>query len=167
MHILGSRFDHGYGQGSPTFLHIYLLRILFEITWWNIADAQFVQNVVPISRQMQWFRQYKIQLEGTIGKQKARHILDNALYVVSSGSNDFVNNFYINPNLQMHYNVTQYMNLISTHIVSFLQVSFYSSNICQVPVTSFAPCIPNTPLIRKHNNNSLYSDFYVQVPTLT
>ena len=130
MHILGSRFDHVYGQGSPTFLEIYLLQTLFEITWWYIAGAQFVQNVVPISRQMQWFRQYKVQLEGTIGKQKARYILNNALYVVSSGSNDFVNNFYINPNLQMHYNATQYMNLISTHIVSFLQVSFYSSRRC-------------------------------------
>lgn len=85
------------------------------------------QNVVPISRQIQWFRQYKVQLEGTIGKSEARRILDSALYVVSSGSNDFVNNFYINLNLRRRYNVSQYMDLISGRIVSTLQVKSHES----------------------------------------
>ncbi|MCO5552460.1 hypothetical protein L7F22_005972 [Adiantum nelumboides] len=101
-------------------------------------------NVAPLSRQLQWFRQYKVQLSGSVGKEKAAHILDNALYVVSSGSNDFVNNYFINPRLQKRYNQTQYLNLISGLIVSFLQ-DLYAEGARNIAVVSYPPlgCLPS------------------------
>ncbi|KAH7433694.1 hypothetical protein KP509_07G081700 [Ceratopteris richardii] len=107
-------------------------------------------KVVPMSRQLQWFRQYKVQLIGSVGRDKADHIISNALFVVSAGSNDFVNNYYINPSLRGRYSKPEYMNFLAGLATSFLQ-ELHAEGARKVAVVSYPPfgCLPSQ--ITLHN----------------
>ncbi|KAH7441476.1 hypothetical protein KP509_03G039500 [Ceratopteris richardii] len=106
-------------------------------------------NVAPLSRQLQWFRQYKVQLEGSVGKEKAEYILHHSLFVLSAGSNDFVNNYYQNPSLQAQYKKNEFMNFISGLIASFLQ-NLYFEGARKIAVVSYPPlgCVPSQITLR-------------------
>jgi len=58
-------------------------------------------NVLPASKELQMFDEYKVKLSSVVGPQKAESsIISEALYIVSSGSNDYILNYFINPAVQ-------------------------------------------------------------------
>lgn len=58
----------------------------------------FVQlNIIRITQQLEYFRQYQARVSALIGEEEARRLVNGALILITLGGNDFVNNYYLVP----------------------------------------------------------------------
>ncbi|GLT29538.1 hypothetical protein SLA2020_043970 [Shorea laevis] len=69
-------------------------------------------NVLALSKQVEYFRQYKIKLSQLVGEGKAEEIIKNALTVLSMGTNDFLQNYYLEPIRPKQYTPEEYQNYL-------------------------------------------------------
>ncbi|CAL9066080.1 GDSL esterase/lipase At2g04570-like [Musa acuminata AAA Group] len=53
-----------------------------------------VLSVIPLWQEMEYFKEYKKRLTHYVGRKKAMHIIHEAVYIVSVGTNDFIENYY-------------------------------------------------------------------------
>ncbi|XP_030539783.1 GDSL esterase/lipase At2g04570-like [Rhodamnia argentea] len=53
-----------------------------------------VLNVIPMWREMEYYKEYQQKLRSYLGDNKANFTLSEALYLVSLGTNDFLENYY-------------------------------------------------------------------------
>lgn len=60
---------------------------------------------------------------GIAGKANASSIISGAIYLISAGSSDFVQNYYINPLLYKVYTPDQFSNILINSFANFIQVS--------------------------------------------
>ncbi|XP_023753000.1 GDSL esterase/lipase At5g45950 [Lactuca sativa] len=67
-----------------------------------------VSNVLSLSHQLKYFAHYKRQLSLKIGPKKAAESIKNAVFVLSMGTNDFLQNYYVEPTRCAQYTVEQY-----------------------------------------------------------
>ncbi|KAG6691196.1 hypothetical protein I3843_10G052800 [Carya illinoinensis] len=74
-----------------------------------------LSNVIPISKQLEYFRGYKRRLESATGKQRTKILINNALFVVSAGTNDFVVNYFALPTRRKSYTVSSYQQFLLQH----------------------------------------------------
>lgn len=72
--------------------------------------------------QFRMFEGYKVKLANVMGTTEASSTITNALYVVSSGSNDFILNYFISPEMQNRYSTTQFSSLVMSDQKEFVQV---------------------------------------------
>ncbi|KAI4973935.1 GDSL esterase/lipase APG-like [Hordeum vulgare subsp. vulgare] len=54
-------------------------------------------NVIPLSQQLEYFKEYQHKLEVLAGSSQAQSIISDSLYIISAGSNDYLFNYYIKP----------------------------------------------------------------------
>ncbi|KAK1584649.1 hypothetical protein Q3G72_034815 [Acer saccharum] len=60
-------------------------------TGYNNATAD-VLSVIPLWKEMEYYKEYQETLRGYIGNEKANEVLGEALYLISIGTNDFLEN---------------------------------------------------------------------------
>lgn len=53
-----------------------------------------VLSVIPLWKQLDYYKEYQAKLRGHLGKDKANQILGEAIYLMSIGTNDFLENYY-------------------------------------------------------------------------
>jgi len=70
------------------------------------------------------FDEYKVKLSSVVGPQKASSIISEALYIVSTGSNDYILNYFINPAMQSQYSLPQFQSLLMSTQTEFVQVGW-------------------------------------------
>lgn len=86
-------------------------------------------NVIPMWKQLDYLRHYKIHLRKVVGTQEAEDIIKNkAVFVLSAGTNDFLINYYANPTRWKQYNIEQYLNYLISRMRIAIKVSKH--NIC-------------------------------------
>ncbi|GAB2298622.1 hypothetical protein Dimus_032692 [Dionaea muscipula] len=73
-----------------------------------------LSSVLSMSRQLEYFLHYKLQLRRFVGNKKAEEIIDNALFVISLGSNDLLQNYFIEPDRQKQYTLPRYQDFLVT-----------------------------------------------------
>lgn len=66
------------------------------------------QRVLCLSSQLEYFKHYKIRLENLVGVKKAEEIVGNSIFLLSMGTNDFLQNYYLEPTRSKQYTVEQY-----------------------------------------------------------
>ncbi|PWA66035.1 SGNH hydrolase-type esterase domain-containing protein [Artemisia annua] len=66
---------------------------------------------VSLNKQLEYFKEYKNRLEKLVGKEHAHNIVENAVFVLSMGTNDFLQNYYIDPTRPGMFTITQYQQL--------------------------------------------------------
>ncbi|KAG0483226.1 hypothetical protein HPP92_011310 [Vanilla planifolia] len=54
-----------------------------------------VMNVIPLWKELQYFKRYRMQLQQHLGPYGARRTISEALYVISIGTNDFLENYFL------------------------------------------------------------------------
>lgn len=54
-----------------------------------------VLSVIPLWKEVVYFKEYRRRLRRYAGRAKAKHIVSNALYIVSIGTNDFLENYFL------------------------------------------------------------------------
>lgn len=83
-------------SGKLVSLKIYVFPILF------------LQHAIPLSQQLKCFKEYQGKLAKVAGSKKAALIIKDALYILSAGSSDFVQNYYVNPIISKAFTPDQY-----------------------------------------------------------
>ncbi|CAH8316196.1 unnamed protein product [Eruca vesicaria subsp. sativa] len=59
--------------------------------------AALLNHAIPLCQQVEYFKEYKSKLIKVAGSKKADTIIKGAIYLLSAGSSDFVQNYYVNP----------------------------------------------------------------------
>lgn len=67
-----------------------------------------VLNVLPVWKEVEYYKDYQEKLIASVGEEKAKFIISEALYLISMGTNDFLENYYTLPNRKSEYSVDQY-----------------------------------------------------------
>ncbi|TKY71787.1 GDSL esterase/lipase [Spatholobus suberectus] len=67
-----------------------------------------VSNVLPVSKQLEYFEHYKIHLRKLVGEARAEFITRNALYIISMGTNDFLQNYFLEPTRPKQFSLQEF-----------------------------------------------------------
>lgn len=94
-----------------------------------------MQNVKGLDAQFEWFGLWKNEVLKTAGPEKGQYIIDNALYAISTGANDWVNNYYLNLNLQNKYTPEKYIDFLVGNLKKYTLVTTRTINSVLVPMT--------------------------------
>lgn len=80
------------------------------------------QKAIPLSQQVEYYKEYQSKLADVAGQENATSILSQAVYILSAGSSDFVQNYYINPLLNKLYTPDAYSEFLVEIFCNFVQV---------------------------------------------
>ncbi|KAJ8755863.1 hypothetical protein K2173_024408 [Erythroxylum novogranatense] len=107
--------------------------------------AAIVNHAIPLSQQLQYFKEYQSKLAQVAGSNRSASIIKGALYVLSAGSSDFVQNYYVNPLINKLYTADQYGSYLVGSFQSFVK-TLYGLGVRKLGVTSLPPlgCLPAT-----------------------
>ncbi|XP_047313029.1 GDSL esterase/lipase At5g45960-like [Impatiens glandulifera] len=78
-------------------------------------------NLIGVGKQLEYFNEYQKRIEYAIGKEKTKEIVENAVYIVSAGTNDFVLNYFSIPIRKHKYTIPAYMDFILFQVHQFIQ----------------------------------------------
>ncbi|KAK9075039.1 hypothetical protein SSX86_003358 [Deinandra increscens subsp. villosa] len=110
----------------------------------NDTGIQFV-NIIRMPYQMDDFETYRNRLTDLIGIEKTKKLIDNALFLISCGGNDFVNNYFlIRYSLRsFQYKIPEYVPFIISEYEKILK-RLYDLGARKVLVTGAGPlgCVP-------------------------
>jgi phospholipase/lecithinase/hemolysin len=98
---------------------------------------------ISLSTQIEWTKQWMGNVTELVGATAAQSIIEEAIYVISTGSNDWINSYYTNPLLQAKYNREQYHSLITGTISARLQ-DLYNIGARRIALVGLPPigCVP-------------------------
>ncbi|PSR96149.1 GDSL esterase/lipase [Actinidia chinensis var. chinensis] len=102
-----------------------------------------LNHAIPLSQQLQYYKEYQAKLAKVAGNKKAASIIKDGLYILSAGSSDFVQNYYVNPLLNKVYTPDQYSSYLVGIFSSFVK-DLYKLGARRIGVTSLPPlgCLP-------------------------
>ncbi|KAI6703680.1 hypothetical protein NL676_012816 [Syzygium grande] len=111
----------GYTKAIPAFLDPKLTRseLLHGVSFASAASGydDFTANissVLPVSKQLEYFLHYKLHLSKLVGGKKAEDIINNAVFIMSMGTNDFLQNYYLDPTRPKQYSLQAYLTFLSS-----------------------------------------------------
>ncbi|KAK2987037.1 hypothetical protein RJ640_004763 [Escallonia rubra] len=67
-----------------------------------------VLSVIPLWRELEYYKEYQRRLKGYLGEENADQVISEALYLISLGTNDFLENYYVYPHRPSEYSVEAY-----------------------------------------------------------
>ncbi|KAL5710720.1 hypothetical protein ACHQM5_021250 [Ranunculus cassubicifolius] len=71
-------------------------------------------HVLTVSKQLEYLRHYKIHLRKLVGTKRGERIVRKAVFVLSMGTNDFLQNYYLEPIRSKQFTVGEYTNYLTT-----------------------------------------------------
>ncbi|KAH0448410.1 hypothetical protein IEQ34_022210 [Dendrobium chrysotoxum] len=100
-------------------------------------------HAIPLSQQLEYYKEYQSKLAVVAGSSKASSIISQALYILSAGASDFVQNYYINPYLYKIYSPDEFSSFL-VGIFSDFVTDLYKLGARRIGVTSLPPigCLP-------------------------
>lgn len=78
-------------------------------------------NVLTISKQLENFKEYKVKLSKLVGERNKEEIIKNAIFALSMGTNDFIQNYYIEPIRSRQYSVEAYSDYLVKNMANDLK----------------------------------------------
>eukprot|EP00253_Pinus_taeda_P002585 PITA_02585 len=106
-------------------------------------------SVIPIWKEVEYFKEYGQKLGKIAGVEKANKILHEAIFVISIGSNDFLVNYYVNPYTRAEYSVSQFQDHLIQISSNFLE-EIYNYGARRILITGIPPlgCLPIERTVR-------------------
>ncbi|KAI3466716.1 hypothetical protein Pfo_023379 [Paulownia fortunei] len=80
-----------------------------------------LSGVIPIQKQLEYFKEYKTKLEVAIGKERTKTLISKAAFLISAGTNDIVINYFGTPFRRKTYNITSYQQFLLQNVQQFMQ----------------------------------------------
>jgi hypothetical protein len=77
--------------------------------------------VIPLSAQLEMFKEYIGKLKGIVGEKRTNFILANSLFLVVGGSDDIANTYYV-VHARLQYDIPAYTDLMSNSAIHFVKV---------------------------------------------
>lgn len=72
--------------------------------------------------QLEMFSNYIMKLHVLVGKAQANNIINNSLFLVATGSDDFVLDYFSYPMRRIEYDIPNYINFLVAEASTFIQV---------------------------------------------
>ncbi|XP_035835110.1 GDSL esterase/lipase At5g45950 isoform X1 [Helianthus annuus] len=106
----GSGYDNLTAQVSS--LSVWFITVSAAIERKQNPNAQeqilSIKNVLSLSHQLKHFAHYKRNLRMRVGSKKADESIQNAVFILSMGTNDFLQNYYVELPRRAQFTVDQY-----------------------------------------------------------
>lgn len=80
-----------------------------------------ILDVIPIEKQLEYFRECKERMEGALGKDGIENHVKNAVFFISAGTNDFVLNYFTLPVRRKSFTLLAYQHFLIQHVKQFIQ----------------------------------------------
>lgn len=102
-----------------------------------------VLSVIPFSKELEYYREYQSKLKAFVGDAKATQITSEALYLLSLGTNDFLENYYILPNRRNQFTVDKYQDYLVGLAETFIK-NLYGLGARKISLGGLPPmgCLP-------------------------
>ncbi|XP_010438695.1 PREDICTED: GDSL esterase/lipase At4g26790-like [Camelina sativa] len=71
-----------------------------------------VLSVMPLWKEVEYYKEYQTRLRSYLGEEKANEIIKESLYLISIGTNDFLENYYLLPRKLRKYSVSEYQDFL-------------------------------------------------------
>lgn len=101
--------------------------------------------MIPLWKELEFYKEYQLKLRAYLGVGKANEVIGEALYTVSLGTNDFIENYYAIPGgRQSQFTVQEYQDFLLGIAEDFLK-KLYNLGARKISVTGIAPmgCLPS------------------------
>lgn len=80
------------------------------------------QSVLSLPRQLKYLMHYKVKLRKLVGHKRAEDIIRTAVFVISMGTNDFLQDYYLDPTRPKQFTVEEYQNYLVSCMANAIQV---------------------------------------------
>ncbi|KAK6918792.1 GDSL lipase/esterase [Dillenia turbinata] len=102
-----------------------------------------VQSVIPLWGELEYYKDYQKKLRAYLGTQKANNVISEALYLMSLGTNDFLENYYILTRRSSQYSIKQYQDFLGGIAEEFIR-QLYSLGARKISLGGLPPmgCLP-------------------------
>ncbi|KAF7146901.1 hypothetical protein RHSIM_Rhsim03G0085700 [Rhododendron simsii] len=104
--------------------------------------AQFYR-AISLTQQLAYYKEYQDKVVSMVGKDSANTMFSGGIHLLSAGSSDFIQNYYINPMLQRTYTPDQFSDILIRSFSAFVQ-NLYGVGVRRIGVTTLPPtgCLP-------------------------
>ncbi|KAI4308417.1 hypothetical protein L6164_031495 [Bauhinia variegata] len=122
-----------------------------------------VLNVMPLWKEVEYYKEYQARLRAYLGVEKANEIIREAMYLVSLGTNDFLENYYVFPaGRRSQFTVAQYEDFLVGIAENFIR-ELYALGARKISLTGLVPigCLPLERLVNifgHHGCNQEYNN---------
>ncbi|CAN0879985.1 GDSL esterase/lipase At5g03810 [Linum grandiflorum] len=101
-------------------------------------------GAIPLTLQLSYYRAYQARVVSILGsRERASDIFSKGIHLLSAGTSDFIQNYYINPLLYGVLTPDRFSDLLMRSYSSFIQ-NLYRLGVRRIGVTSLPPlgCLP-------------------------
>ncbi|XWS36823.1 hypothetical protein CRYUN_Cryun20dG0118600 [Craigia yunnanensis] len=111
-------------------------------TGYDNATAD-VLKVIPLWKQVEYYKEYQKKLRAYLGDKKANGVISDALYLISIGTNDFIENYYAQPDRKSQFTIQQYEDFLIGIAENFIR-QIYSLGARKLSLSGLPPigCLP-------------------------
>ncbi|XP_010064947.2 GDSL esterase/lipase At4g26790 [Eucalyptus grandis] len=102
-----------------------------------------VLSVVPLWKQLEYYKKYREELMDYLGQEKAETVLREALYIIGLGTNDFLENYYAVPGRSSEFSIEEYRNFLAGIAGGFVE-ALYGLGARKISLGGLPPmgCLP-------------------------
>ncbi|KAF6173219.1 hypothetical protein GIB67_026914 [Kingdonia uniflora] len=111
-------------------------------TGYDNLTSQLV-SVIPLSKELEYFKEYQEKLIRSLGKTQATALLNKALYILSIGTNDFIENYYVLPIRSSQFTIEEYQDFLLGIAEKFI-CDIHQLGAWKIGITGLPPmgCLP-------------------------
>lgn len=102
-----------------------------------------LQGVIPLWQELENYKDYQRRMKAYLGAKKAKEIITEALYIMSLGTNDFLENYYTIPGRRSQFTIQQYQDFLIGLAEDFVK-KLYALGARKLSLTGLSPmgCLP-------------------------
>ncbi|KAG8472474.1 hypothetical protein CXB51_035282 [Gossypium anomalum] len=102
-----------------------------------------VLSVIPFWKELEYYKEYQNKLRKHLGKDEAHQRFSESLHLISIGTNDFLENYYILPTRSSEYSVDEYQSFLIGIASNFIR-ELYKLGARKVVIGGLPPmgCLP-------------------------
>ncbi|TYH32303.1 hypothetical protein ES288_A01G242100v1 [Gossypium darwinii] len=104
---------------------------------------QISLRAITLTQQLNYYREYQAKLVNMAGNDGASNIVSGAIHLLSAGSSDYIQNYYINPLVNRIYTPDQFSDILIRSYTTFIQ-NLYGLGARRIGVRTLPPtgCLP-------------------------
>ena len=84
------------------------------------------QSVIPLSDQLDHFKEYIGKLQALVGEERTNFILAKSMFLVVAGSDDIANTYFVLGARKLQYDIPAYTDLMVNSASNFFKVIKFS-----------------------------------------